>query len=254
MKIEIQNLRKKFGSREVLKGLSLNIEPGAVSGLVGPNACGKTTLIKCILGLTIPTSGEILVGGKSIHREWDYRRKIGYMPQNPNFPPNLTFIDLLEMLEDLRNEDRSKSCEELVDIFGLRECLDKPFSTMSGGTKQKCAAVAAFMFDPDILILDEPSVGLDPVAALKLKELVLQSVNKGKSVLLVSHIMTEVEQLVQRMVFLLEGEAAFSGNVDQLREQTGEDKLENAIVKMMLSRKPERAFEIIGHHQRMGSQ
>lgn len=243
MNIEVRNLRKKFGSREVLKGLSLEIEPGAVSGLVGPNACGKTTLIKCILGLTIPSSGEILIGGKSIHREWDYRRKIGYMPQNPNFPPNLTFLELLEMLEDLRSEDRSKSCEDLVDLFDLRDSLEKPFSTMSGGTKQKCAAVAAFMFDPEILILDEPSVGLDPIAALKLKELILESTKKGKSVLLVSHIMTEVEQLVQRMVFLLEGEAAFSGNVEKLREQTGEEKLENAIVKMMLSRKSASASE-----------
>lgn len=235
MKIEVTGLKKAFGSREVLKGLNLEIEPGAVSGLVGPNACGKTTLIKCILGLTIPDSGEILIGGKSIQGDWNYRRKIGYMPQNPNFPPNLTFVELLEMLEDLRGEDRSEKCEELVKYFGLEDSLNKPFSTMSGGTKQKCAAVAAFMFDPEILILDEPSVGLDPIAAVKLKDLILDSVKKGKSVLLVSHIMTEVEQLVSRMVFLLDGESAFSGHVNDLRKQTGEDKLENAIVKMMSS-------------------
>ncbi len=237
MKIEVRNLRKNFGSREILKGLSLAIEPGAVSGLVGPNACGKTTLIKCILGLTIPTSGDIFIADKSIQNQWDYRRKIGYMPQNPNFPPNLTFLELLEMLEDLRSEDRSQDCADLVDFFDLKDSLTKPFSTLSGGTKQKCAAVAAFMFDPEILILDEPSVGLDPIAALRLKELILASTKKGKSVLLVSHIMTEVEQLVQKMVFLLDGEAAFSGDVSQLRKQTGEDKLENAIVKMMLSKK-----------------
>jgi Cu-processing system ATP-binding protein len=161
----------------------------------------------------------------------DYRRRIGYMPQNPRFPENLTGSEVVAMLRDLRPE--SAIDEELFQEFALTPEMKKPVRTLSGGTRQKLNAAVAFLFRSSLLILDEPTAGLDPVASGILKAKILRARDGGASVILTSHILAELEELVDDVVFLLEGRVAFEGSIDQLRQSTGQDRLERAIAGLM---------------------
>jgi Cu-processing system ATP-binding protein len=174
-----------------------------------------------------------MVLNQTITNHHDYRKNIGYMPQSPAFPENLRIGELLEMLENIRGQAATKKVE-LLKIFELETQLERVIGQLSGGTKQKVAAVGAFMFDPPILILDEPTVGLDPSVAMHFKKLVHAEVKQNKTVLLVSHIMSEVEQLVDDMVFILDGTMAFSGSISSIKQRAGGDKnLEESVVFLM---------------------
>lgn len=230
--IEVTGLSKSFGPIKAVNDVSIAIPGGVITGLVGPNGCGKTTLIKSLLGLVIPDSGTIRVQGEVIENSFKYRSKIGYMPQNPEFPENLSIGELLTMLEDLRDQ-RAIRRTELSDLLGVGKLLDRRFGELSGGTKQRVAAVAALMFDSPILILDEPTVGLDPVSAARFKHLILRDAQRSKAVLLVTHIMSEMEQMAQNMIFMLEGQVRFHGSLSALRSNGGRDlDLESAIVNL----------------------
>lgn len=230
--IDVRDLQKSYASLKVLNGVSLTVASGEVTGILGPNGCGKTTLIKSILGLVVPNQGKISIAGETISKRHEYRDKIGYMPQNADFPGNLSVTELLDMLEDIRDK-RAKKRAELIRIFDLEPHLDKAFGTLSGGTKQKVAAVAAFMFDPEILVLDEPTVGLDPVAVLRLKGLIFEAARNGKAVLLVTHMVSEIEQLVEKMYFLLDGSVRFAGTLDEVKSHAHSKSLEDAIVRLI---------------------
>ncbi|NPA12703.1 MAG: ABC transporter ATP-binding protein [Aquificae bacterium] len=232
--VEIKNLYKKFGKFEVLKGISLSLTPGKVVAILGPNGSGKTTLIKSILGLVIPTSGEIIVNGESVKNSYTYRRFIGYMPQVAVFPENLRLKELISMLVDIRKESYNPEIErEFIDRFKLHKYMDKKVKTFSGGTKQKVSALITFMFDPKIYFLDEPTVGLDPISSSFLKDKIRQEVNRDKLVVLTSHIMGEVEEIADEIVFLLEGKVYIQGSVSEVIKQSGEKNLERAIAKLM---------------------
>ncbi|MFQ5584284.1 MAG: ABC transporter ATP-binding protein [Calditrichia bacterium] len=177
--IEISGLKKRFGKLEVLKGIDLEIEGRKVNAIVGPNAAGKTTLIKSILGLVKPDSGSIFVKGQKLNGIWDYKKYIGYMPQIARFPENLTASEVIRLLTDLR-ENSAKTDIELLKSFGLEKEIEKALRTLSGGTRQKVSAVIAFMFHPDILILDEPTAGLDPISSSILKDKIIKEKNKFK--------------------------------------------------------------------------
>lgn len=236
--IQIQGLEKSYGTRTVLHNLNLEFRTGVISGLAGPNACGKTTLIKSILGLVIPQRGQIKVQESLVHADWEYRRKIGYMPQYPDFPTNLKVRELFTMLQDLRGEVPVRK-DEMVAYFDLEPILEQTFGQLSGGTKQKVAAVIAFMFNAPIVILDEPTAGLDPVSTLKFKDLLFDMAKRGTTVVLVSHIMTEVEQLAQDLVYLIDGRIVFAGAVEKLKKMTSEPQLERAITHLILSHSKE---------------
>lgn len=230
--IEIRDLKKVFGKAEVLKGIDLSIESGKVTAIVGPNGSGKTTLIKSILGLVKPTSGIIEVDGENIHNNFNYRNKIGYMPQIARYPENLTANELLSLVKELRsNADTGSS--ELMKSFKLSDEVEKPFKNLSGGTKQKVSAVIAFAFDPKIYFLDEPTAGLDPVSSSFFKDLVLKEKQNKKTIVLTSHIMSEVQELADEIVFLLEGEIKFKGTIESLLKDQKETKLERAIAELM---------------------
>lgn len=230
--LEVENIRKRFGHVEALRGVSFVVQPGTITGILGPNGCGKTTLIKIILGLVLPDGGAVRFNGSEVLQEFQYREHIGYMPQNAHFPHNLTINELLTMLEEIRGVEAKKR-HELVDLFELSPHLNKPFDHLSGGTRQKVAAVAAMMFTPPLLVLDEPTVGLDPLAVARLKERIIQQKKTGGSVILVSHMVSEIEQLVEQMVFLLDGQVRFSGTLTAARQQTGVEQLEQAIVNLI---------------------
>ncbi len=232
--VEVKNLYKRFGKQEVLKGISLHLTKGKVVSILGPNGSGKTTLIKSILGLVLPTSGEIYVKGESIEKSWHYRRFIGYMPQEAVFPENLTLKELLNMLIDIRKEGYNQEIkEEFLEYFKLEQYMNKKLKNLSGGTKQKVSALITFMFDPEIFFLDEPTVGLDPVSSSFLKDKIRQQVDKDKLVVLTSHIMSEVEELADEIIFLLEGKIYIKGTVREIIENSKEKNLERAIAKLM---------------------
>ncbi|MBT8264108.1 MAG: ABC transporter ATP-binding protein [Eudoraea sp.] len=225
--ININNLHKKFGPNKVLKGVDLSIKEGGIYAVLGPNGSGKTTLIKCILGMVLPSQGTIEVLGQPVKNKYKYRNQINYLPQIANFPGNLKVKELFKMIKDLRQQPNKE--ETLVALFGLETMLDKKLATLSGGTKQKVNIVLTFMFNSPILILDEPTTGLDPAALIQLKKLIRQEKEQGKTILITSHIMQFVEEVADDIIYLLEGSIYFKGNIAELKEMTGETNVEHAI-------------------------
>jgi Cu-processing system ATP-binding protein len=231
--IGIRGLAKRFGRLDVLRGIDLDIRAGRVTAIVGPNGAGKTTLIKTVLGLTRADAGTLLFDGQPIGDDPDYRARIGYMPQIARFPDNLTAADLLAMLTDLRRSVAALD-RTLIERFRLDGELVKPLRTLSGGTRQKVNAVMAFLFGPELLILDEPTAGLDPVSSGILKDKILDARGEGRTIILTSHIMSELEELADDVVFLLDGRVRFAGPVLDLKLHTRQLSLERALAQMML--------------------
>lgn len=225
--IQVEGLHKKFSKNQVLSGLDLNIQKGGIFAILGPNGSGKTTLIKIILGMVIADKGTVSVFGKPIKNKWKYRQEIKYLPQIANFPSNLRVRELIRMIKDLRQQTSEE--EQLIELFGLKPFLDKKLATLSGGTKQKVNIVLAFMFDSPLLILDEPTTGLDPAALICLKELIRKEKQKGKTILVTSHIMQFVEEVADEIVYLLEGKIYFKGRISELMEKTSQTNFEHAI-------------------------
>jgi len=229
--IQISNLHKKFGKLIVLDGLDLEIKSGGIFAILGPNGSGKTTLIKSILGMVIPNSGEIKIDDESVLKQWNYRNQINYLPQIANFPANLSVKELIAMVKNLRPKEANE--KDLISLFGLEPFLDKKLGNLSGGTKQKVNIVLTFMFDSDLIILDEPTTGLDPIALIHLKEIIQKEKEKGKTILITTHIMSLVEEIADKIVFLLDGKIYFKGTVNQLKTQTNQTNLEHAIANLM---------------------
>jgi Cu-processing system ATP-binding protein len=229
--IEISNLHKRFGKVQVLEGVSLNITGGGIFAILGPNGSGKTTLIKSILGMVIPQMGTIRINDESIADKWQYREKINYLPQIAQFPENLTVVELINMIKNLRAAPAND--QTLIDLFGLSPFLDKKLGNLSGGTKQKVNLVLTFMFDCPILILDEPTTGLDPVSLIHLKDLINREKAAGKTILITTHIMDFVETMADEIVFLLEGKIYFKGSVAALKKKSSKNELEHAIATIL---------------------
>lgn len=229
--IEIKKIYKKFDKVEVLKGLDLSIKSGGIFAVLGPNGSGKTTLIKSILGMVIPNKGEIDIQKKSVLKKFEYRNNINYLPQIANFPSNLSVKELLKMVKNLRIKPATD--ENLIKLFKLEPFLDKKLGNLSGGTKQKVNIVLTFMFDSELIILDEPTTGLDPISLLNLKRIILTEKEKGKTILITSHIMSFVEEMADEIVFLLDGKIYFKGTLIAIKEQTKQNDLEHAIAAIL---------------------
>lgn len=227
----VNNLHKNYGKNEVLKGVDLNLRNGCITAVLGPNGSGKTTLIKCILGMVIGQKGEILMEGKSAGNDWHYRQNIGYLPQIARFPENLKVRELIAMIRDIRNQPAETN--ELTSIFGLDPYLNRTLGHLSGGTRQKVNILIAFMFDTPCYILDEPTVGLDPLALIRFKNLLKKEKEKGKAILMTTHIVHLVEELADEVVFLLEGKVYFRGKVSELRKKYEGSSLEESIANIL---------------------
>jgi Cu-processing system ATP-binding protein len=236
--IEIKELQKKFGKFEVLKNINLSCEKGECIALIGPNGCGKTTLIKSVLGMVLPDSGTIHFNGNSVLGEYLYREKIGYMPQIGRYPDNMTIGQIIEMIKKIRNSSDNLD-EDLFHAFELEKMFDKQMRTLSGGTTQKVSAVLAFLFNPDVLILDEPTAGLDPLAAEVLKEKIIKEKEKGKLILITSHLLSELDDLITEIIFMQEGKVHFHQKVEELKTTTGEEKISKAIAKILKNKQNE---------------
>lgn len=232
--IEIKDLHKKFGRNEVLKGIDLTIAQGGIFSVLGPNGSGKTTLIKAVLGMVIPDSGTISIEGENLKNNYKYRNDIDYLPQIANFPENLNVSELIAMIKDMRSAKNTNE-EELIEMFKLQPFLNKKLSRLSGGTKQKVNIVLAFMFNSPLIILDEPTNGLDPISHLRLKNLINSEKEKGKTILITSHILSFVEQISDEIVFLLEGKIYFKGSISELKTKTNQPDFEQAIASILSS-------------------
>src|SRR5690606_15745494 len=229
--VDIKNLHKAFGKNHVLTGIDLSIKQGGIFAVLGPNGSGKTTLIKCILGMVIPNKGSIYINNENITKNSKYRHHIDYLPQIANFPNNLKVKELIKMIKDLRGNTTLD--QDLISLFKLEPFLDKKLGNLSGGTKQKVNLVLTFMFNSPLVILDEPTSGLDPISLLRLKKLIQAEKDKGKTILITSHIMSFVEEISDEIVFLLEGKIYFKGTIGELKTKTNQPDFEHAIASIL---------------------
>lgn len=230
--IRIEQLTKSFGKFKALDNINLQLSEGQAISLLGPNGSGKTTLIKSILGLVIPEKGIIEINGSVVKKDWLYRSKIGYMPQIGRYPDNMTIEQVIQLIKEIR-KDHTSYDEELIYGFGLDKVKSKTMRNLSGGTRQKVSASLAFLFSPDIYILDEPTAGLDPVSSELLKEKIIKECAKGKLILITSHVLSDLEGIASHIIYLQDGKVMFYKSVEELQESTGEMKLNKVIANVM---------------------
>lgn len=231
--IEVKNLTKKFGKFTALDDLNLSFTNTKSIALIGPNGCGKTTLIKCILGLNVIETGDILVDGKSVKDDYLYRKDIGYMPQIGRYPENMSIEQTIKMIKDTRKVSETHLDTELLEDFELEKMYDKKMGTLSGGTTQKVSAVLAFMFDPKVIILDEPTAGLDPLASEILKNKIIKEKNKGKLIIITSHLLSELDDIVSEIVFMNEGKIIVQQSVTDLMTERKSEKISESIISIL---------------------
>ncbi len=236
--ITLKNINKKFGKLQVLQDVSLKFKAGECIALIGPNGCGKTTLIKSVLGMVLPDSGDILLRDESILKKFEYRNNIGYMPQIGRYPDNMTIAQIIAMIKQIRNS-KDELDEDLIQAFKLDKMSDKQMRTLSGGTTQKVSATLAFLFNPDVLILDEPTAGLDPLAAEILKDKIIKEKNKGKLILITSHLLSELDDMITEIIFMQDGKVHFHKTIKDLLESTGETRISKSIATILKEKQHE---------------
>ena len=236
--IEIKNLTKKFNKFTALNQVNIRFNDGHSVALIGPNGCGKTTLIKCILGLNVVEDGDILVNNESVKEHYLYRKNIGYMPQIGRYPENMTIAQTIQMIKDTRKVSENELDTELLEAFELKSIFDKKMRTLSGGTTQKVSAVLAFLFNPNIIILDEPTAGLDPLASEILKNKIIKEKNKGKLIIITSHLLSELDDIVSEIVFMNEGKVIVHQSVEELMNERKTEKISESIISILKEMKP----------------
>ncbi|NLM52494.1 MAG: ABC transporter ATP-binding protein [Firmicutes bacterium] len=217
--VKIKNLTKKFGNFTALKGINLEINEGEIYGFIGPNGAGKTTTIRILLGILKATSGEAKIFGLDAWKDAvEIHKRIAYVPGEVNLWPNLTGGEVIDLFVNLRAAHNNSRREELIERFNLDP--SKKCGTYSKGNRQKVALIAAFAVDADLYILDEPTSGLDPLMEKVFQECILEAKEEGKSVLLSSHILSEVEKLCDKVSIIRQGKIIESGSLDELRHLT----------------------------------
>lgn len=231
--LEVRNLTKSFGKMKALDNFSAFMEAGQSVSLVGPNGSGKTTFIKCLLGLATPDEGEILFDGQSVLGAWEYRKHIGYMPQTGRFPDHIKVEQLFEMVKEIRQDVNATLDDDLIKAFHIDKFAHKAMRTLSGGMRQKTSACLAFLFNPKVLILDEPTAGLDPLSSEIFKEKLLAEKSKDKLIMLTSHIFSDLEELTSDILYVIDGKIQFYEPIDELKVRTGEQKLNRALARVM---------------------
>ncbi|PLR74710.1 ABC transporter ATP-binding protein [Bacillus sp. UMB0728] len=217
--IETNSLVKRFGKFTALNEINIDVNEGEVYGFIGPNGAGKSTTIKILLGILKATSGEARLFGRDAWKDAvDIHKKIAYVPGDVNLWPNLTGGEVIDLFARLRGARDKKRTKELLEKFNLDP--SKKSRTYSKGNRQKVALVSAFSSDAELFILDEPTSGLDPLMEIVFQECVIEAKNQGKSILLSSHILSEVEKLCDRVGIIRQGEIIETGSLAKLRHLT----------------------------------
>jgi ABC-2 type transport system ATP-binding protein len=205
---------------EAVRGTSFTVKRGEIFGLLGPNGAGKTTTIKAILRLIFPSKGEIRIFGRPANDK-EVAKRIGYMPENPyvyQYLKPLEFLDLCGRLVAIPKADRRARSEERIDKVGLRDAVDRPIGKFSKGMMQRIGLGQALLHDPELLVLDEPMSGLDPIGRKEVRDVLLEQRARGKTLLFTSHILSDVELLCDRVVIMQQGEITSEGQVHDLLE------------------------------------
>jgi ABC-2 type transport system ATP-binding protein len=268
--VQIENISKFFPIPlrrqrvQAVKNLSLVVEPGQVYGLLGPNGCGKSTTLKILLGLVTPNSGRALVFGKD-SREYRSRRDVGFLPENPYFHKFLTATELLSFhgkICGLSGKKLTARIDELIDLVGLRDARDRRVGGFSKGMLQRIGLAQALIQDPGLIVLDEPTAGVDPAGSHQIRDLILDLKKRGKTVLLTSHLLEQVQEICDRVGIMARGEMIREGPLEDLvrvKNQT-EFVIENATpelaaqiqnlvaassASLVTARQPERSLETV---------
>ena len=226
MELKIQNIFKSFGEKEVLKDISFTAKSGAALGLLGRNGAGKTTAIRIIMGVFYPDSGKVLTDGKPIDRK---KLRLGYMPEERGLYPKKLICDqlvYLAMLRGMTKSDAKKACEKWLERMGMSEHSRKKLETLSKGNQQKIQLAATLMCDPQIVILDEPFSGLDPVNAMLLKDVIKEMIHGGTTVLFSSHQMNYIEEFCDSIAVLNSGKIVLDGRISEIKRSYPRDKIE----------------------------
>ena len=231
--IETRNLVKKYGDKVAVNDVSISVNGGEVFGFLGPNGAGKTTTIKMIVGLLQPTSGTVKVAGYDVQTQpLLAKASSGYVPDTPNLYAKLSGRELLRFVGDLYNLDHQRVAqrtEELLRVLDLTEAADNTVDSYSHGMQQKASLAAALMHDPKVLVLDEPTVGLDPKSARLIKDILRQMADRGAAVFLSTHILEIAERMCDRIGIINKGELVAVGTMAELRSlgKAGEVSLED---------------------------
>jgi len=233
--LEALGISKSYGRTGVLNDVSVALPAGRITAVLGPNGSGKTTLNKILLGLVRPDRGHVLLDGQRVTGSDAYRTRIGYMPQAPRFPEHLAARDVLHLVTSLRPQAPQMTADELIDAFDLAAFYTRPLGVCSGGQRQRVNAAVAMVFRPDVLILDEPTAGLDPVSSAALKDRIIAERSHGRAILITSHVLSELEELADDVIFLLDGAVRYGGALSALRASTGGLSLERSIGALMQS-------------------
>lgn len=239
--LEIINLTKRYHSHQALHGISLKLEKGELFGLLGPNGAGKSTTIKCCVGLLTPTSGQVLIDGQDVqHHGRAMRRSLAYLPDEPLLYDRLNareFITLVGNLYGVPKADIEERMPGLLELLDLEPCADRWAGTYSHGQRQRLALAASLVYEPKLIFLDEPTVGLDPVGARKLKDILKMLTERGTTVVIATHILEMAEILCHRVGVVSRGRMLGCGTVDELREQLDapQDSLEDLFMRLVAS-------------------
>lgn len=225
MQLQLNNIAKYFGDKPVLNGISLHVDAGRAFGLLGRNGAGKTTTIRILMNVFPPTSGNVTLDGNPI----DYAKtKFGYLPEERGLYPKKTIVEQLTYFAMLKGMDKAAavaSVDKWLARLDMSAYRDKRLDTLSKGNQQKIQLITALTHDPDVVILDEPFSGLDPVNAMLLKDVVRETIDKGKIVLFSSHQMNYIEEFCDDIAILVDGKIALQGDLNQIKRSYPRNKL-----------------------------
>lgn len=231
--LEVKNFTKTYGEKKAVDDLSLTIENGEIYGFIGHNGAGKTTTIKAVCGILSFDKGEILIDGVSIKSSpIECKKKIAYIPDNPDLYEYMTGTQYLNFVADIFGvsaEDRNARIAKYAESLGIIGDLGSAISSYSHGMKQKLAVVSAWIHDPKLIIMDEPFVGLDPLAAHKLKEMMRETCDNGGAIFFSSHVLEVVEKLCDKIAIIKGGKLIKSGTVDEVK---GDSTLEETFIEL----------------------
>lgn len=219
--VRVLNLSKSFNGQNVVRDISFDISKGEVFGLIGPNGAGKTTIIRMLLDIIGPDSGEIRILGDRLSEET--KNRIGYLPEERGLYKKLTVFETLTYLGALKEIDSKKRATFLLDKMGMLQHKDKKISELSKGMQQKIQIIAAIIHDPDFIILDEPFSGLDPVNMKLVKELIMELGKEGKTIIISTHMMDQVERMCSRIFMIHKGEGVLYGKIEEIKSRYGKN-------------------------------
>ncbi len=238
--VEVSGLWKSYGGVFAVKGLSLSVEAGEIHGLLGPNGSGKTTTFKCIVGLLRPDRGVIRIAGHDVGKDHEYKKFVGYLPENPSLPEYLTvkeFLLFAGKLKGLTGGLLEKNISELFDSYDLDRFSEKLIFELSKGTRQRIAVAASLVADPLVLVLDEPFNGLDPEAQKTTKDYMREIVKKDGAVMLSTHILDSAERICGKATIIMDGVTLYSGSIKHLKTTYDNNATLEEIFLKMVSKK-----------------